>query len=208
MDIQYFGGNAVTITTKKARVIIDDNMVELGKKPIARDGDIVLFTGAHGDVPGARLLIGQPGEYEVAGISVYGFAARGHMDEEKIKTATLYKLLVDDTRFLVTGHVYPELTEKQLEEIGVIDVMIVPVGGNGYTLDPIGALKLIKKVEPKLVIPTHYADDALNYPVPQQTLEQALQALSMEPAETVDKLKLKGSDLSEGGMKLIVVNRS
>lgn len=208
MDIQYFGGNAVTITTKKARVVIDDNMLELGKKAIARDGDIVLFTGAHGDVPGARLLIGQPGEYEVAGISVYGFAARAHMDEEKTKTATLYKLLVDDTRILVTGHVYPELTEKQLEEIGVIDIMIVPVGGNGYTLDPTGALKLIKKVEPKLVIPTHYADDALNYPVPQQTLEQALQALSMEPADTVDKLKLKGSDLSEGGMKLIVVNRS
>lgn len=208
MDIQYFGGNAVTITTKKARVVIDDSMLELGKKSIARDGDIVLFTGAHGDVPGARLLIGQPGEYEVAGISVYGFAARAHMDEEKVKTATLYKVLIDDTRVLVTGHVFPELSEKQLEEIGVIDVMIVPVGGNGYTLDPIGALKLIKKVEPKLVIPTHYADDALNYPVPQQTLEQALQALSMEPAETVDKLKLKGSDLSEGGMKLIVVNRS
>lgn len=208
MDIQYFGGNAVTITTKKARVVVDDNMVELGKKPIARDGDIVLFTGAHGDVPGARLLIGQPGEYEVAGISVYGFAARGHMDEEKVKTATLYKLMIDDTRILVTGHIYPELTEKQLEEIGVIDVMIVPVGGNGYTLDPIGALKLIKKVEPKLVIPTHYADEALNYAVPQQTLEQALQTLSMEAAETVDKLKLKGSDLSEGGMKLVVVNRS
>lgn len=208
MDIQYFGGNAVTITTKKARVVVDDTMLELGKKSIARDGDIVLFTGAHGDVPGARLLIGQPGEYEVAGISVYGFAARGHMDEEKVKTATIYKLLIDDTRILIAGHVYPELTEKQLEEIGVIDVMIVPVGGNGYTLDPIGALKLIKKVEPKLVVPTHYADDTLNYPVPQQTLEQALQVLSMEPAETVDKLKLKGSDLSEGGMKLVVVNRS
>lgn len=208
MDIQYFGGNAVTITTKKARVVIDDNMLELGKKAIARDGDIVLFTGAHGDVPGARLLISQPGEYEVAGISVYGFAARAHMDEEKVRTATIYKLMIDDTRVLITGHVFPELSEKQLEEIGVIDVMIVPVGGNGYTLDPIGALKLIKKVEPKLVIPTHYADDTLGYPVPQQTLEQALQALSMEPADTVDKLKLKGSDLSEGGMKLIVVNRS
>lgn len=209
MDIQYFGGNAIVITTKKTRVVIDDTLVELGaKKGLAKEGDVVLFTGAHGDVPGARLVIGQPGEYEVAGVSVYGYGVRAHMDEEKVKSGTMYKLLIDDTRILVTGHVYPELTERQLEDIGMVDVMIVPVGGNGYTTDPIGALKLIKKVEPKVVIPTHYADDALNYPVPQQTLEQALTALSMEPAETVDKFKLKGTDLSEGALKLIVVNRS
>lgn len=208
MDIQYFGANAVAITTKKARVVIDDNLSELGKKSIIKEGDVVLFTGAHGSAPGARLLIGQPGEYEVAGISVYGYAARAHMDEEKIKTATLYKLIIDDIRILVTGHLYPELSERQLEEIGMVDIMIVPVGGNGYTTDPIGALKLIKKIEPKLIIPTHYADSALNYPVPQQELEQALQALSMEQGEAVDKLKVKGADLGEGAMKLVVVNRS
>jgi len=208
MDIQYFGANAVAITTKKARVVIDDNLSELGKKSIIKEGDVVLFTGAHGSAPGARLLIGQPGEYEVAGISVYGYAARAHMDEEKIKTATLYKLIIDDIRILVTGHLYPELSERQLEEIGMVDIMIVPVGGNGYTTDPIGALKLIKKIEPKLIIPTHYADSALNYPVPQQELEQALQALSMEQGEAVDKLRVKGADLGEGAMKLVVINRS
>jgi L-ascorbate metabolism protein UlaG (beta-lactamase superfamily) len=129
------------------------------------------------------------------------------MDEDGKKTATMYKLLIDDLRVLVVGHVYPNLTDSQLERIGMVDVMILPVGGNGYTLDGVGALKLVKEVEPKLVIPTHFEDQTLNYPMPQQPLEQALKALSMEAKETVTKLKLKPADLAET-TQLIVLDRS
>jgi L-ascorbate metabolism protein UlaG (beta-lactamase superfamily) len=89
------------------------------------------------------------------------------------------------------------LTDDELEAIGVIDVMFVPVGGNGYTLDPIGALKLIKAVEPKLVIPTHYADKSLNFEVPQQELEAAIVELGMEVKERLPKLKLKPGELPD-----------
>jgi L-ascorbate metabolism protein UlaG (beta-lactamase superfamily) len=195
-------------TTKQARLVIDDNLAELGAKTIAKAGDITLFTGAHADaISAAKIIIDEPGEYEVSGVSIYGIAARAHMDEEKQRSATIYKLLVDDLRVLVTGHVYPELSDNQLEAIGMVDVMFVPVGGNGYTLDGIGALKLIKKVGPKLVIPTHYDMKRLTYPVPQQTLEQALKSLGMEPKETVQKLKLKSGELGDV-TQLIVLERS
>src|SRR5206468_745538 len=97
---------------------------------------------------------------------------------------TMFKLIIGDTNVLVTGHIYPELTDQQLEAIGMIDILLVPVGGNGYTVDPIGALKLIKAIEPKMVIPTHYAEKSLNLPVPQQDLTNALKELGMEPKET------------------------
>jgi L-ascorbate metabolism protein UlaG (beta-lactamase superfamily) len=58
-------------------------------------------------------------------------------------------------------------------------------------------LKLIKEIEPKLVIPTHYDDKDLSYEVPQQPLEEALKALSMEPREKVAKLKIKAGELPE-----------
>jgi L-ascorbate metabolism protein UlaG (beta-lactamase superfamily) len=208
MDIQFYGGNCIAIGTKQARVVIDDNMAELGGKPVAKPGDIALFTGVHADQSqGTKIVIDQPGEYEVSGVSVYGIAARSHMDEEGKRTATMYKLVIDDMRLLVTGHVYPELSDSQLEAIGMVDVMFVPVGGNGYTLDGIGALKLIKKVEPKLIIPTHYDDKGLQYPVPQQELAQAFKGLAMEPKETVAKLKLKSGDLTDI-MQLIVLEKS
>jgi len=208
MELQYYGANCITIANKQARIVIDDNLSELGAKSIAKPGDITLFTSAHGDpVATSKIVIDQPGEYEVSGVSIYGIPARAHIDEEKQKTATMYKIILDDFRLLVTGHVYPELSEAQLEAIGMVDVMIVPVGGNGYTLDGIGALKLIKKVEPKLIIPTHFDVAGLTFAVPQQSLEQALQALSMEPKETVSKLKLKAGDLGDA-TQLIVLEQS
>ncbi|HSD56147.1 MAG TPA: MBL fold metallo-hydrolase [Candidatus Saccharimonadales bacterium] len=209
MDIQFHGANCVTLTTKQAKVVVDDNLAKLGAKSVTKAGDVALFTQEHNDsVAGAKIVIAQPGEYEVSGVSIYGIAARGHMDEEGKKTATMYKLLVDDLKILITGHVYPELTDSQLETIGMVDVMIVPVGGNGYTLDGVGALKVIKKVEPKMVIPTHYDDEkGLSFEMPQQTLEQALKALAMEPKETVPKLKIKPADLAET-TQLVVLERS
>ena len=143
MDIQFHGANCLTLTTKQARVVVDDNLVKLGSKSVAKAGDVVLFTQEQPEaVPSAKIVIAQPGEYEVSGVSIYGIAARAHMDEEGRKTATMYKLLVDDLKVLITGHVYPELSDSQLETIGMVDVMIVPVGGNGYTLDGVGACLL------------------------------------------------------------------
>lgn len=208
MDIQFHGANCITLNTKQARLVIDDNLSDLGGKPAAKAGDIALFTMAHGDpAQPAKIVIDQPGEYEVSGVSIYGIAARAHMDEEGQKTATMYKILSDDLRILATGHVYPELTDAQLESIGMVDIMFVPVGGNGYTLDGVGALKLIKKVEPKLVIPTHYDISGLNYPVTQQPLDQTLKALAMEPKETIAKLKVKAGELGEV-TQLVVLERS
>ena len=208
MDVQFYGANCITLGAKHARLVIDDNLADLGSKAITKPGDIVLYTGVHGDTSDiAKIVIDQPGEYEVSGVSIFGISARSHMDEEKQRSATIYKVLIDDLRILITGHIYPELTDAQLESIGMVDLMFVPVGGNGYTLDSIGALKLIKKIEPKLVIPTHYSIDGLEYPVPQQELEQALTGLAMEQKETVSKLKVKSSDFAET-TQLIVLEKS
>jgi L-ascorbate metabolism protein UlaG (beta-lactamase superfamily) len=208
MDVQFYGANCISLTTKQARVIIDDNLTDLGGKSVTKTGDIALFTMAHGDPASeTKIVIDQPGEYEVSGVSIYGIPARAHIDEASKKTATMYKVVIDDLKILVTGHIYPELSDKQLEQIGMIDVMFVPIGGNGYTLDPVGALKIIKKVEPKLVVPTHYDTDKLSYPVPQQSLADALRTLAMEPKEAAAKLKIKSSDLGDV-LQLVVVEQS
>jgi L-ascorbate metabolism protein UlaG (beta-lactamase superfamily) len=208
MDIQFYGANCIVLSNKHARIVIDDNLNDIGGKSVSKEGDVVLFTGAHVEpATNPKISIDHPGEYEVSGVSIFGISARAHMDEEKARSATMYKLLMEDLSVLVAGHIYPELSDAQLEAIGMIDVLFVPVGGNGYTLDGVGALKLIKKIEPKLVIPTHYDDPELAFSVPAQTLEQGLKALAMEPKETVNKMRLKTTDLAET-TQLIVVQRA
>lgn len=207
MDFQFFGANCVSLTHRGTRLVIDDNLAELGAKSIIKADDVALFTGPHSGSTAARLTFDSPGEYEVSDTSIIGIPARAHMDEPGKLSATMLKLVVGDHSVLFTGHIYPELSEAQLEAIGIVDILVVPVGGSGYTLDPVGVLKLIKDIEPKLVIPTHYADKALKYPVPQMDLASALKELGMEPKETIAKFKLKPAEITDV-TQLIILEKS
>lgn len=205
MDIQFYGANCLVISASGVRAVVDDNLAELGGKSVTKAGDLVLFTGLESEVKvDTKLTIAGPGEFEVADFSIQGIPARAHMDEDKQRTATMYKLISKDVNVLVLGHIYPDLSDTELETIGMVDVLITPVGGNGYTLDPVGALSIIKKIEPKLVIPTHFADKSLNFPVPQQSLEDALKGLAMEPKETTSKLRVKPAELSDSAQLVVL----
>jgi L-ascorbate metabolism protein UlaG (beta-lactamase superfamily) len=208
MDVQFYGANCVSLTYKGSRIIIDDNLADLGAKSVTKPDDVALYTGPHGSAASpARLTFDSPGEYEVSDISIAGIAARAHIDEPETLNATMFKLSTGEVSILVTGHIYPDLTADELEAIGIIDLLIVPVGGNGYTIDPVGALKLIKEIEPKIVVPTHYADPSLKYPVPQQVLPEVLKELAMEPKETIAKLKLKHGELGDV-TQLVILEKS
>jgi L-ascorbate metabolism protein UlaG (beta-lactamase superfamily) len=206
MELRFCGANCLIITTKRARVVIDDNLLELGGKSVLKAEDIAIYTHQH-NIPQkpVKLIIDGPGEYEVSGVIIHGIGIRSFMDEPGQKNATLYKLLVDDMRILVTGHIFPELSDGELESIGTIDILCIPVGGNGYTIDAVGALALIKKIEPKLFIPTHYANKSLNYPTPQQPLAEALKNIAMEPKETIQKLRIKPADMLTDITQLIIL---
>ena len=208
MDIQFYGANCVAFSVPGVRAVVDDNLSELGGKSVLKNGDIALFTGTVADVKvETKLTITGPGEFEVADFSIQGIPVRAHMDEAKQRSGTMYKLTSKDVNVLVLGHIYPDLSDTELETIGMVDVLVAPVGGNGYTLDPVGALGIIKKIEPKLVIPTHFADKSLNYPAPQQPLDDALKALGMEVKQTAQKLRIKPADLSDT-TQLIVLEKA
>ena len=207
MELVFYGGNCIKLTTKKASIVIDDNLVSLGLKPVTKSNDISLRTSHLISEPKeSKFSAEMPGEYEISGVIIHGVAARSHMDEEGKQTGVIYAIESDDIRIAVLGHIYPELSEDQLEQIGMIDIAIVPVGGNGYTLDGVGALKVLKQLEPKIVIPTHYADKQIKYEVPQQDLNEALKGMAMEPSETVDKLKVKPLELTDT-TRLVVLER-
>ena len=208
MDLQFFGANCLRISTKNANVVVDDNLKQLGVKSVSKKGDIVLATQPQlqTEVKESKLVIDMPGEYEVSAVSIIGTPVRGHMEEEGGHGASVFKVVAGDIRLGIVGHIHPDLSEDQLEAIGAIDVLVVPVGGNGYTLDATGAMKVIKAIEPKIIIPTHYDDKGLKFEVPQASLEDALKNMSLEPTEKTDKLKLKSSVLPEA-TQLVVLER-
>jgi len=205
MDIQYYGANCVRLTDKKASVVVDDNLVSLGLKSVTKPDDISIFTLDKKVKNGSRFLVEGPGEYEISDISIRGIPVRAHLDEDGSR-ATMYGIEMQNFNIAVLGHIHPDLTDDHLEELGVVDVLIIPVGGNGYTLDANAAAHLVKKIEPKIVIPTHYSDKAIHYEVPQADLELFLKEMGVSEPETLDSLKVKESEIGDK-TRLVILNR-
>jgi len=209
-EIEYKGGNTVLISTKKAVIVADPKLSVVGLKDIAIKDAIELATESRFALNSqdAKLLIEGPGEYGVAEFDIHGIAAQRHLDSaDQEKLATIYRIEVGDVRIGLLGNVYESLGEDQLEALGVIDILIIPIGGNGYTLDATGAAGLVHKIDPKIVIPVHYADSGLSYEVPQDSLSTFVGELGA-PVETVSKYKSKGITSVPSSLTIIELTRS
>ena len=199
MTIQYNGANSVTITTKSSSIVIDPYGKSFGNFPKIKQDIVILTDSESTDVTSAtddQFIINGPGEYEILNNSVSGIPAQRHVDSDG-KNTTIYTIRAENIVIGVFGHIDPKLTEEQFEEIGVIDVAIIPVGGNGYTLDSEAAAAIIKEIEPKIVIPVHYNSSSITYPVPQAEVDLFLNELGVSDVQTEEKLKLKDSQLPD-----------
>lgn len=192
-EIEYKGGNSVIISTKKAKLIVDPKTSLVGRKDLNVKGAVELASENRFVVndSDATLVIDGPGEYGVSGFDILGIPARRHLDSEaEGNLSTIYRVKIEGTRIGIIGNIYEKLSDEQLERLGVLDVLIIPVGGNGYTLDATGAVGLVRAISPKIVIPVHYADNFLKYEVPQGELRTFISELGA-PVETVAKYKFK-----------------
>ena len=192
-EIEYKGANTVVIGTKKSKLISDPKLSLAGLKDIEPKDMVAVATEPRFVVPSdsVALQIEGPGEYEIGEFSIRGIPAQRHLDSDGFGT-TIYRIEVGEVRIVLLGNIDTKLTEEQLEEIGVVDLVIIPVGGGGYTLDATAAAQLVRKIDAKGVIPVHYADDALKYEVPQDTFETFHKELGGE-VEEIDKLKVKSA---------------
>lgn len=193
-DIEYKGANAIVFATKKVRVVFDPNLAVAGAKNVSVKDSIEVVTEDRFAVtdPAPRLLLNSPGEYEVGDVAISGIPARRHIDTDADgEKSTIYKISVGDVRGVVIGNIQPKLSDDQLEDIGVVDFAIIPVGGSGYTLDAVSASSMVRQLDPKVVIPVHYADPYINYEVPQSGVEDFMKELNANVVEAGLKWRLK-----------------
>ncbi|NTU73534.1 hypothetical protein HGB07_05205, partial [Candidatus Roizmanbacteria bacterium] len=96
-------------------------------------------------------------------------------------------------------------SESELDEVGEVDILIVPVGGK-FTLDSTDAITLIKKVEPSLVIPMHYKNPALNQEQfgDLAPVDEFITKIGATVEPPVQKLSIKKEDLSDT-MRVVVM---
>jgi L-ascorbate metabolism protein UlaG (beta-lactamase superfamily) len=165
-DIQYLGHSCFRLRGRDGTVICDpyDRTVGLDiGKPAAHIVTVSHQHPDHANVAAVKplrermFLIEGPGEYEVGGISVTG--VRTFHDKQKGAergSNTVYVIHMDDIVFCHLGDLGHELTTHQIDEIGNVDVLFIPVGGD-ETIGPAEAVSIISQIEPRIVIPMHYA---------------------------------------------------
>jgi L-ascorbate metabolism protein UlaG (beta-lactamase superfamily) len=199
MEIQALGANTVRINTKKTSILANDSVTG---KTFLKDGDIQLFSNRTEDKldKKVRLFISTAGEYEVADALIVGIPAFPYKEDADHKfSSTIFKIVSDDTSLVIIGDVSPELSDSQIEDIGHADAVVISVGGDSTTLDASQALKIIKKIDPFIVIPVNYEGD----------LDQITKTLGLETLESTSKYKLKPANFVEGqATKLVLLEKS
>lgn len=209
-EIEYKGGNCVVLRTKKTTIVTDPKLSLVGLKDVPLKDAVEIATEERFALNSedARLSIEGPGEYGIGEFDVIGVPVQRHLDDEQAELlSTAYRIEIGDVRLALLGNIYEKLSEEQLETLGVIDILIIPVGGNGYTLDATGAASLVRQISPKAVIPVHYADAGLKYEVPQDTVETFINELGAPVEETV-KYKIKQASSLPTSLTVVTITRS
>jgi L-ascorbate metabolism protein UlaG (beta-lactamase superfamily) len=205
MDIVYLGHSSFRIKGKNAALITDPfNSDSTGLKFPKVEADIITVSHNHGDhnnvsaVGGTPQIVDGSGEYEIREVSIFGIhTAHDNKNGEERGSNTVYTISMDGIILCHLGDLGHKLSQEQLEEIGNVDVLFVPVGGL-YTIDAQEAVGIISSIDPKVVIPMHYKVLGMKEDVygALGTVEDFIKEIGMEPVRT-DKLTIAPDKLPE-----------
>lgn len=199
MDISWLGHSCFRIKSSHAAVITDPYSPDLGYSLGKPAADIVTVSHQHPGhsyvqgIGGNPKLITRPGEYEISDVLIIGMAT--YHDEEggqKRGRNTLYLMEIDGVSICHLGDLGHLLTAEQVEKLGNVDVLLIPVGGVS-TIDAPTAAKVVRQLEPKAVIPMHYKTPALNREL--DPVERFLKEIGVTQLESRPKISFTKQNL-------------
>ena len=208
-DIEYKGGNTVVISTKTSNLVVDPKLSVYGKKDIIVKDAVELATEDKflTNNPEFKLSIGYPGSYEVSGFAINGFAERLSTESDKnILKGVVYSVSISGVRIGILGNIDSKISDDQLENLGILDIIILPVGG-GNTINATATATIARRSDAKVIIPICYDDVELKYDVPQSELSLFLKEIGLE-SEKVSKYKVKSPAALPEKITVIELTRS
>lgn len=206
MNIIWHGQSCFQIVARREKnnqvsIVIDPFSEEIGLRVPKLEADILLITHGHHDhdnikaVSGSPFLISGPGEYEVKEVYIQGIHSWGEN--------TIYTIEAEDLKLCHLGDFgQKELTEEQLEKIGEVDILMIPVGGV-FTISAKEATKVMSQIEPKIIIPMHYQIPKLKLKL--EGIDKFLKVVGIKSIAPESKLSIKKKDIVEEEVKIVVL---
>lgn len=157
-------------------------------------------------VGGEAKLINWPGEYEVKGLAINAYQVP-YTEEGTAKKpgkGLIFVVHAEDLKICFLGDMGSQPEAALLEQIGDIDILMVPVGGN-HVMDAKAAHLAIEEIEPRAVIPMHYATDGVKMTI--DGIEPFLKVMGATSLTAKDKISVESrANLKEDGMEIILLN--
>ncbi len=163
MEITWYGHSCFRLMERGTASIVTDPFDEsIGYEVPNLRADIV--TVSH-DAPGhnavhhvkrVQHVLTRPGEYEIGGVFITGVETYNpHASPKDIRRNIIFVFSFNGVTVAHLGDLAHVPDQAQVEQLGPIDVLLVPVGGGG-ALNSAQASEVISLIEPAIVIPMHY----------------------------------------------------
>jgi len=218
MKISWYGQSLFHISsrTKKSQVRISINPFEkeTGLKVPTLKTDILLSSNKKNHnlsfIKDNYFLVDNPGEYEVKGVFIEGIPTfnfkkgKNGKTEKSFDGNTIYTIEVENIRICHLGNFnQKKLREYQLEKIGMVDILMIPIGGND-TIAAEKAVNIMSQIEPGITIPMQYAVPKLKTKL--DSLNKFLKLLKAENIKPIEKLVIKKSEIDPEQPKIITLS--
>jgi L-ascorbate metabolism protein UlaG (beta-lactamase superfamily) len=199
VDITWLGLSCFRIRGSQAIIITDPFPPGLGYTLGKQTADIVTVSHQHPShsydqgISGEHRLLKGPGEYEISGVLILGIAA--YHDAVKGQSRgknTLYLMEIDGVAVCHLGDIGHVLSDEQVEEMGNVDILMLPVGGVS-TINAAMAAEIIRKLEPKVVLPMHYKTPKTDREL--EPVENFLKEMGLGQVESRPKFSVSKSNL-------------
>ena len=155
-------------------------------QPITDVADICVITHEHEDHANSEGLPNRP-------LTVTNGAMARNIEFDAIETFhddvqgqergsnRVFCFAMDDIRICHLGDLGHLLSPQQVDEIGMVDLLFIPVGG-GFTIGPSEADQVIEQLHPKVVVPMHFKTDKCKFEIePVDTFLQGKQKIRRSP---------------------------
>jgi L-ascorbate metabolism protein UlaG (beta-lactamase superfamily) len=200
MELIWLGHSCVRLRHRDTVVMQDPFDRALGYNVGRWSADIVTVSHDHpghnnaSSIQGDPKVLTGPGEYDIAAVPIFGVATfhdRQRGSERGRNTAFVVEL--DEVRVCHLGDIGEPPNADMVKAIGVVDVLLVPVGGS-TTVDAQGAVETVRLLEPKIIVPMHYSTPALKRD-DLAGVEPFLTAMGVTSANPLQRLSVTATSL-------------
>lgn len=209
MDITWYGQNCFRITERgQTTIVTDPYPATLGLPPLKLKADVITLSQrehvTEDDLEGVKgftYALEGPGEYEFGGTFIWGLPMHD-MREDQFRRNVGYMVQYDSgLTVLHAGHLTTVPDQSVIQDLGEINVLLLPVGGHG-TLRSAEAAEVVALIEPNYVVPMAYAIPGLKMDL--EPVDRFLKTMGVSKAIEEDVLRINAGEHPEQTQVIIL----